>query len=153
MEKQKPILTIKEQEFYQRVNPDTGEVIGDIINADVVIKEIPRTGFSITYLATIISLIDNIGNKKMQVVKYILQNMNPQNMLIETVREISKKSGCSPQTVNQTLQLLERCGIVARKSGCVMLTPKLIHKGNAQKEKYLLMKFNEIKNSTEDDNN
>ncbi len=151
MEKQKPILTIKEQEYYQQVNPETGEVIGDIINADVVIKEIPRTGFSITYLSTIISLIENIGNKKMQVVKYILQNMTPQNILVETVREISKKSGCSPQTVNQTLQLLERCGIIARKSGCVMLTPKLLHKGNAQKEKYLLMKFNEMKSNSDDE--
>lgn len=146
MEKQKPLLTIAEQEFFQRVNPDTGEIIGDIINADVVIKEIPRSGFSITYLSTIISLIDNIGNKKMQVVKYLLKNMNPQNLLVETIREISQNSGCSKQTVSETLKLLESCGIIARKTGAIMLTPKLIHKGNAQKEKYLLMKFNELKN-------
>lgn len=148
MEKQKPILQVKEQEKWQRIDIDTGEATGEIIDVDVVIKEIPRTGFSITYLSTIVSLIENVGNKKMQVVKYILQNMNPQNMLIETVREISEHSGCSKQTVNQTLQLLEGAGIIARKTGCIMLTPKLIHKGNAQKERFLMMKFNEIKSTT-----
>ena len=69
MEKQRQILQVKEQEFYQQINPDTGEVIGDIKKVDVILKEVPRTGFAITYLATIINLIDNIGNKKMQVVK------------------------------------------------------------------------------------
>ena len=148
MEKQKQILQVKEQEKWQRIDIDTGEATGEIIDVDVVVKEIPRTGFSITYLSTIVSLIENVGNKKMQVVKYILQNMNPQNMLIETVREIAERSGCSKQTVNQTLQLLESAGIIARKTGCIMLTPKLIHKGNAQKERFLMMKFNEIKSST-----
>lgn len=147
MEKQKQILQVKEQEKWQRIDIDTGEATGEIIDVDVVVKEIPRTGFSITYLSTIVSLIENVGNKKMQVVKYILQNMNPQNMLIETVREISEHSGCSKQTVNQTLQLLEGAGIIARKTGCIMLTPKLIHKGNAQKERFLMMKFNEIKSN------
>ena len=148
MEKQKQILQVKEQEKWQRIDIDTGEATGEIIDVDVVVKEIPRTGFSITYLSTIVSLIENVGNKKMQVVKYILQNMNPQNMLIETVREISEHSACSKQTVNQTLQLLEGAGIIARKTGCIMLTPKLIHKGNAQKERFLMMKFNEIKSTT-----
>lgn len=149
MEKQKQILQIKEQEFYQRVNPDTGEVIGDVISANVVVKEIPRTGFAITYLSTIVNLIDNIGNKKMQVVKYILQHMDSNNKLSETVREIASGSGCSLQTVSDTLKTLEDCQIIARKVGTVMLSPKLAHKGNAQKERYLMTKFFQISDSEE----
>lgn len=147
MKKQPQILQIKDKEYYQRINPETGEIIGDIITADVAIKEIPRQGFSITYLATIINLIDNIGNKKMQVVKYVLQKMDSNNILIETVREIAKGSGCSIQTVNDTLKLLEGAGIIARKTGAVMLSPKLVHKGNAQRERFLMTKFYEIKAS------
>ena len=147
MEKQRQILQVKEQEFYQQINPDTGEVIGDIKKVDVILKEIPRTGFAITYLATIINLIDNIGNKKMQVVKYILQKMDSNNKLSETVREIAKGSGCSLQTVNDTLKTLEECQIIARKVGTVMLSPKLAHKGNAKKERYLMTKFLQIENS------
>lgn len=140
-------FSIKDHEYFQRVNPDTGEAIGEIIPVDVIVKEIPRTGFSITYLSTIINLIDNIGNKKMQVVKYILSHMDSNNKLSETVREISVGSGCSLQTVHDTLKILEECQIIARKTGTVMLTPKLVHKGNSKRERFLLTKFFEIKNS------
>lgn len=148
MNKQPNLIQIKKQEYYQEVNPDTGEVIGEIKQVDVVVKEVPRTGFAITYLATIINMIDSIGNKKMQVVKYILQKMDSNNLLLETVREIAAGSGCSLQTVNDTLRTLEACGVIARKTGAVMLSPKLVHKGNAKKEKYLMTKFFEINDDT-----
>ena len=151
MKKQPQLLQIKEQEYYQQINPDTGEIIGDVIVADVAIKEVPRVGFAITYLATIVQLIDNVGNKKMQVVKYILQKMDSNNILIETVREIAKNAGVSLQTVNATLQILEGAGIIARKSGVIMLSPKLAHKGNAKKERYLMTRFYQIKTDNEVD--
>jgi len=153
MEKQKSIVEIKEEKFYQEVNPETGELVGDIISANVIVKQIPRTGFAITYLSSIINMIESIGNKKMQVVKYILQNMDSNNKLSETVREISKGTGCSLQTVHETLVLLENCGVVARKVGTVMLSPKLVHKGNVKKEKYLMTKFIEIQKTENDENN
>lgn len=145
MKSQPSIIQIKDKEYFQRVNPETGEVIGEIITADVAIKEVPRVGFAITYLSTIVQLIDNVGNKKMQVVKYILQNMDSNNKLSETAREISTNSKCSYQTVIDTLKILEQCGIIARKTGTVMLSPKLAHKGNAQRERFLMTKFREIK--------
>lgn len=152
MKKQKEIIQLREQEYYQQINPDTGEVIGEIRRVDVVVKEIPRVGFAITYLSTIINMIESIGNKKMQVVKYVLQNMDSNNLLLQTVREISKNCKCSLQTVNDTLKLLESAGIIARKTGAVMLSPKLVHKGNAQRERYLMTKFLEIKETPEDEN-
>lgn len=136
---------LEKQEYYQQINPETGEIIGDVKTVDVVVREVSRAGFSITYLATIINMIDNIGNKKMQVVKYILQKMDSNNKLSETVREIATGSGCSLQTVNDTLKVLENCGIIARKTGTVMLSPKLIHKGNAARERFLMTKFYEVK--------
>ena len=149
MKKQKEIIQLKEQEYYQQVNPDTGEIIGSVRCVDVVLKEIPRTGFAITYLSTIINMIESIGNKKMQVVKYILQSMDSNNKLSETVREVAKGSGCSIQTVHETLTLLESCGVIARKTGTIMLSPKLVHKGNAARERFLMTKFIEIQESQE----
>ena len=147
MKKQLPIFSLKEQEYFQQINPETGEVIGDVITADVVVKEIPRVGFAITYLSAIVQMIDGVGNKKMQVVKYILQHMDSNNLLVQTVREIAAGCNCSLQTVNDTLKILEHCGIISRKVGIVMLSPKLMHKGNAKRERFLLTKFYEIKNS------
>lgn len=151
MEKQRAIIQVKEQEFYQQINPDTGEIIGDVKKVDVVIREVPRTGFAITYLSSIINLIDSIGNKKMQVVKYILQRMDSNNILLETVREIADGCKCSVQTVQDTLKLLEGAGVIARRTGAVMLSPKLVHKGNAKKERYLMAKFVEIGTIEKDD--
>lgn len=152
MKKQPYIMKVEDKEYYQRINPETGEIIGDIISADVVIKEVPRVGFAITYLSTIIQMIDSIGNKKMQVVKYILQKMDSNNKLSETIREISRNCECSLQTVNDTLKILSRAGIIARKTGTVMLSPKLAHKGNAQRERFLMAKFVEIKQSDKNNN-
>ncbi|MBO3392883.1 replication/maintenance protein RepL, partial [Clostridium perfringens] len=49
------------------VNSRTGEVI----TANQIIKKTDRNGFMITYLSAIINLIESLGNRKMQVVKYI----------------------------------------------------------------------------------
>lgn len=144
MEKQKQLVQLKEQEFWLRCDEEGNLIDNEVKRVDVVIKEVPRTGFAITYLSSIIQMIDTIGNKKMQVVKYILQNMDSNNKLSETVREIASGCGCSLQTVNDTLRLLDSCGIIARKTGTVMLSPKLAHKGNAKKERILMTKFFEI---------
>lgn len=143
------VLRLEDRAYFQQVNLETGENIGEVIEADVVVKEIPRTGFAITYLSSIIQMIEGVGNKKMQVVKYLLQNMDSNNKLSETVREIAARSECSLQTVNDTLKILEGAGIIARKTGTVMLSPKLIHKGNAKRENFLMTKFVEIQNSNE----
>lgn len=147
MKKQKEIVQLKESEYWLRCDANGKLLDTEIKKVDVVIKEVPRVGFAITYLSTVIQMIESIGNKKMQVVKYILGKMDSNNKLVETVREISKGSNCSLQTVNDTLKILENCGIIARKTGCVMLSPKLVHKGNAQRERYLMTKFFEIQDA------
>ena len=98
----------------------------------------------ITYLSAIIQLIDHLGNKKMEVVKYILENMEKStNTLIITTPELAKKSKVSRQTVSDTLKILEKAEIIARKTGAIMIHSNLIHRGNAGKEKYLLARFQE----------
>ena len=141
----KSIVQLKDHEFWLRVDENGNVVDNEVKRVDVIVKEIPRAGFAITYLSTIINMIDAIGNKKMKVVKYILSHMDSNNKLSETVREIAAGAGVSLQTAFETLKLLEDIGVVARKVGTVMLSPKLVHKGNAQKERYLLTKFLAIK--------
>lgn len=123
------------------VNKRTGEVI----TANQVIKKTDRNGFMITYLSAIINLIDKIGNKKMDVIKYILNNMDKStNTLIITTRELSEKSNVSRRIVLETLKILEDSNIIARRTGAIMIHPELIHKGNNEKEKFLLTKFEEF---------
>ena len=69
---------------------------GEIRTVDEFERNTGRTEkFMITYLAEIISLIDNLGNQKMKVVKYLLANMDKSNnTLITTTTELAKYRDC-----------------------------------------------------------
>ena len=68
----------------------------------------------------------------MEVVKYILNNMEKStNTLIITTRELATKSKTSKQTVIETLKALEEAQIITRKTGAIMIHPKLMHRGKA----------------------
>ena len=122
------------------VNTRTGQVI----TANQIIKKTDRNGFMITYLSSIINLIETLGNRKMQVVKYILENMDKStNTLVITNRELAEKSKVSLDTVSKTIATLKKAKIITR-TGAIMITPELIHKGNKSKEQYLLTKFQEF---------
>ena len=135
---------LSDMEYYIQVDRNGKPITGEIKEVDVVLRPTSRNNFYITYLSAIVQMIDSVGNSKMKVVKYILKNMDSNNKLIETTDEIAKKAEVSKGTVVETLKLLEKADIVARKTGCVMLSPKIAHKGNVQKERYLMTKFEEI---------
>ena len=123
------------------VNTRTGETI----TANQIIKKTDRNGFMITYLSSIINLIETLGNRKMQVVKYILENMDKSNnTLILTNRELAKAANVSLDTVSKTLTILKKAKIITSRTGAIMINPELVHRGNSSKEQYLLTKFQEF---------
>ena len=122
------------------INKETGE---EITTNDIV-KKTSRSGFMITYLSAIINLMDRLGNKKMQVVRYILEHMDKStNTLIITTPELATKAKVSRPIVSETLKILESANIIARRTGAIMIHSDLIHRGNEEKEKYLLTRFEE----------
>ena len=121
------------------VGQDTwiNERTGEKITANQIIKKTPRNGFMITYLSAMINLIDRLGNKKMQVVKYILEHMDKStNTLIITTRELSDKTKVSKPVVLDTLKILEDAKIIARRTGAIMIHSDLVHRGSEEKEKF-----------------
>lgn len=130
------------------VNQATGEVR----EVDTFEKPVGRgNGFMITYLAEIINLIETLGNKKMLVVKYMLEHMSKtENTLIRTQREIADALGMSTKTVNETLKLLADAGIIERRTGAIMVSPKLMNNWKAPKEASMMIKYYEF--SGDDDN-
>lgn len=128
----------------------TGEVKEvDEFEADLDTR---RNGFMITYLGAMISLIDKLGTKKLQVVKYILENMSKsENTLIITTAELAEKAKVSKPVVLETLQILEDAKLVSRRTGAIMLSAELIHRGNVNKERYLMTKFREFSPDSKDE--
>lgn len=128
-------------EKWCRIDEITGEII-EVKEIDTFEKTISRNGFMITYLSEIICLIENLGNKKMLVVKYILNNMSKyENTLIITTPELSKKCGVSRQTVSETLKLLEEANLIKRRTGAIMLNPRLLNNKQAKGEAIMMTKF------------
>ena len=135
----------KRQTLYAGQDVWINERTGEKIVANQIIKKTPRSGFMITYLSAMINLMDKLGNKKMQVVKYILEHMDKStNTLIITTTELSIKSKVSRQVVSDTLKILEEANLIKRRTGAIMLHSNLVHRGNEEKEKYLLAKFEEF---------
>lgn len=128
---------------------------GNIIEVkEVDIFERPvdgRANFMITYLSEVINLIDTLGNKKMQVVKYILKEMEKSNnILVITSRELSQKCNVSLQTVTDTLKLLEGANLIQRRVGSIMLKPRLMNNRSAKKEATMMTKYYQFDNSDEE---
>lgn len=121
---------------------ENGELTGEVKEVDEFETKVNRSGFMITYMSAIINLIDKLGTKKMQVMKYIFENMSKtENTLIITTDELAKKSKVSKPVVIETLKILEESNLIKRRTGAIILHPRLMHKGDELKERYLLTKF------------
>lgn len=118
---------------------------GEVIEANEIIKPINRNGFMITYLSAILELIEVLGNKKMQIVKYILANMDKStNTYLTTTRELAAATNSSTKTVTETIKILRNANIISKRTGAIMINPNLIHRGNQQKEQALITRFSEF---------
>lgn len=121
--------------------PKPGE---NVIETDEVVKKVERNGFEITYLSYFFDLFDQLAGRKYAVLKYILQHKSSDNTLIITNRELAKKCGVGLNTVSDTLKLLRDAGLIHTRTGAIMLNPRLAHRGDDRKERYLLQKFVEF---------
>ena len=61
--------------------------------------------------------------------------------MIITNRELAANCNVSTQTVTQALKLLKEKGLIATRTGAIMILPKIAHKGNDRKEAFLMRKF------------
>jgi DNA-binding transcriptional regulator YhcF (GntR family) len=125
---------------------ETGEVklVGDPFVADASVTKINRNGFEITYLAYLFDVFDQLGGQKYKVFKYIVEHKSSDNTLIITTRELAKKCDVSTKTVSDALRLLREKGLIATRTGAIMLLPKIAHRGSNGREQYLMHKFEEF---------
>ena len=125
---------------------ETGEVklVGDPFIADASITKVDRNGFEITYLAYLFDVFDQLGGQKYKVFKYIVEHKSSENTLIITNRELAQKCNVALSTVQDALKLLREKGLIATRTGAIMLLPKIAHRGKKGREQYLMHKFQEF---------
>lgn len=120
------------------IDVETGE--SQIFN--VVDIEDCDADFDKIWLSHILSAIEEIGNAKIKILNYILENREKaNNSLIITTRELAEVTNTSLDTVSKTLRALEKNDIIKRKVGSIMLCPNAIFKGKHKNRMNVLYQY------------
>lgn len=135
----KKVKVIGTQQF---VNNATGE----IEDFQVVNIEDRDFNFHKVWLAHIINSLDLIGNQKTKLAFWIIENLNKENQLIMTYRQISDKSGISYQTVSRTMKaLIESDFIQQINQGAYRVNPDVLFKGGKKDRLNVLIEYQKNK--------
>lgn len=125
------------------VNQDTGEV------RQVQEIEVKATdkGFDKVWLGMILAVLDIIGSKKIDVIKYLLENRSrTENTITVSQNKIAKDLGISVRTVNETMQKLESASFIHRiVPGHYRINPAVIWRGSHMGRMAIMAKFSEEK--------
>ena len=119
-------------------------IIGEPIIAPMITTRVPKGNFEIVYTADLFEIVEKLGNQKMQVLKYLLENKDGYNQVNASNTELAKNVGCSRPTVIETLKIMSDAGLIQRKNSVIMISPNLMIKGNRMREAYLMRKYEEI---------
>lgn len=124
------------------LNRDTGE----LVEMDVLEVEERDANFHKLWLGHIVHVLDIIGNKKIKVVNYVMENINKENLFIGAQAEISRTLNVSATTVNETFKaLLEGDFLVMVQQGVYQVNPNVIFKGGKSDRLNVLIKYKEFK--------
>lgn len=132
------------------VDPATGEAVDTIES----VTETADVNWHKVWIMHLIQALDVVGNKKMKVVNYILDNLDwGSNILVKTQQEIAKESGIGFNTVNSTIKLLTQKGFLKTKTGAIMLDPDIVAYGKDSKRAHLLLTFEKFGGNSEEEEN
>ena len=103
---------------------------GEIENFQVVSVEDRDFNFHKVWLESIVNSIDLIGNQKTKLAFWIIENLNKENQLVMTQRQIADKSGISLKTVSTTMKALLDSNFLRKiNAGAYCVNPEVLFKG------------------------
>ena len=82
------------------------------------------------WMRNFIATIDLVGNQKTKVAFWIIDNLNRDNQLLYTYRQIAEKSKVSLDTVRLTMGILLDSDFLRKATnGCYIVNPEIVFKG------------------------
>ena len=86
--------------------------------------------------------LDMIGNQKIRVAMFIMENINKENELIMTYRVIAEKTNTSLQTVSETMKALQESNLLSKiRNGYYRVNPDVIFKGGRNDRMNVLLRY------------
>jgi len=130
------------------INSKTGELVDFQV---IDIREETDANFHKIWLSHILSAFDELGNQKLKVLTYLLENMNKENIVIGTQRALADKIGVSRQTLSSTLNILREGDIIAMpQAGIIRFNPNVIFKGYHNRRMNVLYKYSAERSAYEE---
>lgn len=102
---------------------------GNEILLDMIHKKsdsLDKKGWRRVILGDLLEVIDSIGNKKIKVLEYLIDNMNGKNEIDLTQREVSEGLKVSIQTVSTTFKELEKANLIKKIKRKYVLNTKIV---------------------------
>jgi DNA-binding transcriptional ArsR family regulator len=126
------------------------EETGERVVAQTVYQEATDTNFEKIWLAHVLMSLNEIGNKKIQILGYLFKNrIVSHNIVPKTVQDIANEMGISYPTVLETIKILEKNGLIKRKTGKIYLDPGMIFKGTHDNRMRIMFEFRNINTTQE----
>lgn len=120
------------------IKQDTGE----LSEMQVISIEERDANFHKLWLGHIIQSIDLIGNQKTKLAFWILDNLDSENKITMTYRQISEKSNMSYQTVYRTMNaLLDSNFLTKINGGAYRVNPDVLFKGGKGQRLNVLFQY------------
>ncbi len=144
--KQKTSKRVKVVGTQQWLNPATNKME----DFQVVQMEDRDFNFHKVWMQSIISALDLIGNQKTKLAFWIIDNLDKENQLTYTQRQIVEVTGISLDTVNKTIKALIDCNFLRRKNGgCYVVNPDVIFKGSRNGRLNVLLQYQNLDSSSD----
>lgn len=119
----KKVKIIGSQEY---INAETGEI--EVMQ----VTSIEERDFNFTkiWMKNFIATLDLIGNKKSKIAYWIIDNLNKENQITMTQRQIAEATGISYPVVNETMKCLMDANFIKQQNwGVYMINPDIVFKG------------------------
>ena len=120
---QKKTKVVGTQQF---INVNTGEV------EDFQVTSVEERDFNFhkVWMKNFINTLEIVGNQKTKLCFWIIDNLNKENQLCMTYRQIAEKANMSLDTVRVTMKLLLEADFLRRiNMGCYVVNPDILFKG------------------------
>lgn len=117
---------------------------GELLEVPIVQKNVPENnGFDMILYGVFLGLLDELGNQKMKVLKYLIGNrMRSNNLVPLSVRELASGAGVSYKTTLNTIHALEKAEVIKRKTGRIYINHQLIMDGRYKQN--IMITYNQV---------
>src|SRR5699024_7611550 len=94
------------------------------------------------WLGHMLESLDMIGNQKIRVAMFIMENINKESEIIMTYRVKAEKTNTSLQTVSETMKALQESNLLSKiRNGYYRVNPDVIFKGGRNDRMNVLLRY------------